>query len=105
MTSIGERASTSRTFLKETMGRKNLEIRLESRVDRLQIGDRRVAGIVIQGKSGSEYVVSVNEAVVLSAGTFGTPKILMLSGVGSAEELSRVGIPVVADTKSVGQGY
>ena len=47
--------------------------------------------------------ISARREVVLCAGAFGSPKLLMLSGIGPADELRRHGIPVVADVAQVGQ--
>ncbi|XTI84315.1 GMC oxidoreductase [Cenococcum geophilum] len=53
---------------------------------------------------GSEYIISANNEVILSGGAFGSPQILMVSGVGPKEELSKYDIPVLADRPGVGKG-
>ena len=52
---------------------------------------------------GTLHQARVNQEVILSAGAFDSPKLLMLSGIGDAEHLQAMGIPVVADLPGVGQ--
>ena len=54
-------------------------------------------------RKGAQVTVAANKEVVLSAGAIGSPQILMLSGVGPAEELNANGIPVVANVQGVGR--
>lgn len=54
--------------------------------------------------AGDSYVLSANKEVILSAGTFNSPQLLMVSGVGPEATLQGLGIPVVANSPAVGQG-
>lgn len=105
MSRKGERASTSRTFLEQARSRRNLVVRLNTMVCRLTIEAGRATGVTVRGPDGRETVIEAKREVVLSAGTFGSPKLLMLSGIGPAAHLSDLGIPVVADVQAVGEGY
>lgn len=61
----------------------------------------RAAGVVVRRGRGEE-VLRARRAVVLAAGAFGTPQLLMLSGVGPAEHLRAHGLPVLVDRPAVG---
>jgi choline dehydrogenase-like flavoprotein len=91
----GVRFSTSQAYLRErTPG--NLEVRTGATVLRVVIEGGRAVGVEILGPRGPE-VVRARREVVLSAGVFGSPQILMLSGIGPADHLREHGIQAVAD--------
>jgi choline dehydrogenase len=52
---------------------------------------------------GTLHQVSVNQEVIVSAGAFDSPKLLLLSGIGDAAHLQALGLPVIADLPGVGQ--
>lgn len=81
--------------------RPNLTILADTQALRLEIADGRVTGVRVRARSG-ERVLSARHEVVLAAGTFGTPQLLMLSGIGPGAHLQDRGIPVVADRGEVG---
>ncbi|KAI0600487.1 glucose-methanol-choline oxidoreductase [Biscogniauxia sp. FL1348] len=66
-------------------------------------GEKKATGVVVNTQ-GSEYTLSANKEVIVSAGVFGSPQLLLASGVGPAATLEEVGVPVVADRPGVGQG-
>lgn len=97
----GERWSTSRGYLAPRRGRSNLRVMVNTAVHRV-IFDKRVAtGVEVLSSGGMQRFAAVRE-VILCAGAFNTPKILMLSGVGKADHLKRLAIPVVEDAPDVG---
>lgn len=64
----------------------------------------RVIGVQMNTAQDPQlYCCGANREVILCAGTVGTPQLLMLSGVGPAEELQRLGIPVVQHMPAVGR--
>jgi choline dehydrogenase len=96
----GIRLSTALTYLTdEVWGRDNLTIRGETLVDTVRFGQRRATGVQLVG--GEEIDA---DTVILAAGTFGSPAILLRSGIGPAPDLQELGIPVVADLP-VGRHY
>lgn len=94
----GRRASTARAFLDPAMGRANLAVRTRAQVARLLIEQGRARGVVLLDGT----VLRATEAVVLSGGAINSPQLLMLSGIGPADELARLGIAVQADLPGVG---
>ena len=98
----GQRWSAARAYLDPARGRPNLDVRTGQTVARLLIEEGRVTGVVLAAKDGGEDVIRAAGGVVLSAGAFNSPQILMLSGVGPGEHLAEHGIPVVREFGAVG---
>jgi choline dehydrogenase-like flavoprotein len=97
----GVRFSTALGYLSQCRHRLNLTIRPNCLVHRILFDGHRATGLVVD--SGGERFTVEGEHIVLSAGAVGSPQLLMLSGVGPAGQLSRLGIPVVQDLPGVGQ--
>jgi choline dehydrogenase len=95
------RMSTALTYLSAARGRPNLTIVADRTVDRVLIENGAATGIVVRHHGREERYEAAR--VTLSAGAFGTPAILMRSGIGSRALLSALGIDVVADLAGVGE--
>ena len=80
-----------------------LEIRLHTTVLRIEFRDRRATGVRCLGLDGKEYSVLAGREIVLSAGAFASPQLLMLSGIGDAPHLQQHGIPLVEPVPAVGR--
>jgi choline dehydrogenase len=102
----GKRCSSATAYLNPLMdaGQKNLTVLADAKVLKLNFNGTRCTGLwfIMNGRS---YSADVSSEVILSAGAINTPRILMLSGVGPQAELTRLGIPVVADLPGVGQNF
>ena len=98
----GERCSTARGYLHDFKGANPPEIVLEAQVLRILFDGKRAVGIVYV-QDGVEQTLRAKRGVVLSAGAMNTPRLLMLSGVGPAEHLAEVGVPLVHDLPGVGR--
>jgi choline dehydrogenase len=90
-------------YLSQARDRANLEIVSEAQVNSMNIADCRVESIVYR-KDSQLYTVS-GDQVVLCAGCYHSPQLLMLSGIGPAKELERLGIPIVSDLPGVGENF
>ncbi|MEH2275871.1 MAG: GMC family oxidoreductase N-terminal domain-containing protein [Nostoc sp.] len=98
----GKRHSSAAAFLVPILKRPNLTITTGALVTRLLFEGTRTVGVEYM-HHGQLHQAWVNEEVILSAGAFDSPKLLMLSGIGNAEHLQAMGIPVVVDLPGVGQ--
>ena len=94
----GVRQSTALTYLARARGRPNLAVRGGALVDRLVVEDGCVVGVCL-AEPGETLRA---DRVLLAAGSYGSPAVLLRSGVGPAADLAALGIPVVADRPGVG---
>lgn len=97
----GRRQSAARAFLHPALARGNLHVRVGTRVHRIAFEGRRAVGVVV-ADGGREMTIRARREVVLSAGAVQSPHLLMLSGIGPAEELRRHGIPALLEKPGVG---
>ena len=98
----GKRHSTAVAFLKPVMHRPNLTIITQARVSEILMESNHAVGVAYQ-KFGSIEKVYASKEVVLSAGAFQSPQILMLSGIGPREMLKKHQISVKKNMPGVGQ--
>lgn len=99
----GERCSAAAAYLPpEVKRRSNLTILTRTQVLRVVTEGKRAVGLDMR-RNGQEQRVQARAEVILSAGAFGSPQLLMLSGIGPAEELSKHGIRPVHVAPQVGQ--
>jgi choline dehydrogenase len=101
----GQRVTTNDAYLEPVRGRSNLEIRGHALVDRVLFRDRKAVGVRVRLEGSDEWEDIAAGEVVLSAGAIHSPAILMRSGIGPAAQLAQMGIDVVQDLPSVGQGF
>jgi len=94
----GRRCSASVAFLRPVLARTNLTVLTGHRVARIRFEGRRAAGVVL----GDGATIDAMREVVLSAGVFGSPQLLLLSGVGERDELARHGIGLLHELPGVG---
>ena len=100
----GWRHSAYRAYLWPARRRPNLAVRTHAHVRRVLFEGTQAVGVEYAHRGQSERVHAA-KAVILSAGTFGSPHLLMLSGVGPAEHLRGHGISVVHDLPGVGENF
>jgi choline dehydrogenase len=100
----GRRASASRSYLYPAMTRPNLTVISEALTTRILFEGKRAVGVEYR-KDGTLQQARAGREVILSGGSFNSPQILMLSGIGPAEHLKEMGIDVLVDQPGVGQNY
>ncbi len=98
----GERCSAAAAFLHPVMGRPNLQVVTRATAERVAVQDGRATGVHLR-ISGVGKIVRAKREVILSAGAFGSPHLLMLSGIGPEAELRAHGIAPVHALEGVGQ--
>ncbi|MFN7023562.1 MAG: GMC family oxidoreductase [Pseudorhizobium sp.] len=103
MNRAGKRSSSAYAFIEPLLKDPKLDLRLQTRADKIIIENGRAKGVQYRDKDGAVCVALAEDAVVLSAGALITPKLLMLSGVGPADELKAHSIDVALDLPGVGE--
>jgi choline dehydrogenase-like flavoprotein len=98
----GRRVSTASAYLRPAMTRPNLEVRTETRARRVLFDGKRAIGVEAEARAGIERLGAYKE-VIVSAGTFHSPHLLLHSGVGDERELASSGIPTVHHLPAVGR--
>lgn len=98
----GRRCSTAVAYLRPAMARDNLTVVSEAMTLRVRIEGRRAVGVEYQ-RHGQIVDARAEREVIVASGAINGPQLLMLSGVGPADHLRRVGVPVVHDLPGVGR--
>ena len=98
----GERCSAAKGYLTPNLGRGNLKVITQAVTARVTLQERRATGVQFYQVNQLQTVRARRE-VIVSAGAFGSPQLLQLSGIGQASELQSHGIPVAQDLPGVGQ--
>ena len=96
------RCSGVDAFLRPAMARNNLTVQTRTMATRVVVEKGRAVGVDVRRRGTSATVRAARE-VIVSAGAIGSPRLLMLSGIGRADELKTVGIDAVHDLPGVGQ--
>lgn len=101
-TKSGQRHSSAKAYLRPALKRSNLTVLTGAHVLKLTIEGSRVVGLRCR-REGAEVEIRARREVILSAGAIGSPQLLLLSGIGPAEELRALGIEVKHDAPAVGR--
>ncbi len=97
----GQRMSAAHAYLDPIRKRDNFEVITNAHVLRIAISDGAATGVIFRTDGGIMEVKAQRE-VIISAGSLQTPQLLMLSGIGPAQHLQQMGLPVFQDTPGVG---
>ncbi len=96
------RSSAATGYLKPALGRPNLKLVLTGMVTRIVLENGRATGVeTAQGANRTTYHAS--REVIISAGAIGSPRLLMLSGIGPADHLTKAGVKPAHDLPGVGE--
>lgn len=100
----GRRGGVLTGYLQPALARPTLRLETGARATRLLVDNGRCTGVAyVQG--GELKTARAEREVIVAGGAIETPKLLLLSGIGSADDLTRLGIPVVCDLPGVGANF
>jgi choline dehydrogenase len=99
----GSRFGAARSYLWRAERRSNLVILKHAHALGITFDGRRASGVKFLGRDKRVSHVKASRAVIVSAGTFGSPQLLMLSGIGPSDHLSEMGVKVIHDSPNVGK--
>jgi choline dehydrogenase len=97
----GKRWSSARGYLRDALPRRNLTVTTHAHATRIVLEGTKAVGVEYTS-SGIERTARARREVIVATGVFGSPQLLMLSGIGPGEHLRDKGIPVVHDSPEVG---
>ncbi|MGB0907688.1 MAG: GMC family oxidoreductase [Maricaulaceae bacterium] len=98
----GERWNTARAFLDDHMDRPNLTVITHAMTEKVNVKDGRASGVDVKVK-GKLRTINASREVIVSGGAFGSPQLLLLSGIGPKDKLEPHGINQVHDLPGVGE--
>jgi len=98
----GRRCSAANAYLRPAMRRGNLDVRTHALATRILFEGRRAA-VLEYVRGDATHRVRIDRELILSGGPINSPQLLKLSGIGPAEELRALGIPVIHDLPGVGE--
>ena len=100
----GRRWSSAQAFLRGAESRSNLEVITDARVTRVVMEEKSATGVTLrQGGEYRQLRLNAGGEVILSGGAVNSPQLLLLSGIGDAQEIKRHGLAVVHDLPEVGK--
>ena len=97
----GRRWSAARGFLKPVLGRQNLRLETGCLVEGLELAGKRASGVRFR-QNGAVRTAKCRGEIIMAAGSLGSPQIMMLSGIGPAADLAKLGIDVALDKPGMG---
>jgi choline dehydrogenase len=102
----GRRVSAAVAFLRPALARGTLDLRTNARASRLLFEGKRAVGVeYLAERGGAPRQVRARREVIVSAGTANTARLLQVSGIGPADLLGRIGVPVVHELRGVGSNF
>jgi len=99
----GRRCSAAVAYLNPARTRPNLQIITHAQADRIELDGKRATGVLYSDRSGTQHRVKARREIVISGGAINSPQLLMMSGIGEAEQLKDHGIDVAVDLPGVGK--
>jgi choline dehydrogenase len=101
----GRRVSASRVFLHPAMKRKNLHVRTRAHCTKILLDGKRAVGVryKVGGRNGVSHEIRARREVILSGGTYNSPQLLQLSGIGPPSLLRSLGVEVKHALSGVGE--
>ncbi|WP_417285281.1 GMC family oxidoreductase [Comamonas sp.] len=99
----GRRSSVAHNAIEPALARRNFRLQSRCTVQRIVLEDMRATGVEYRDHRGDLHLVHANKEVLLCAGAIQSPQLLMVSGIGPAQQLQQLGIPVASHAPGVGE--
>ena len=99
----GKRCSAAKAYLVPVLERENLTVLTDTNVNKILVNDSRATGVSCIGEDGEEFTLNATKEVLLSSGAFGSPQVLLRSGIGPEQEITKHGIEHKVDLPGVGK--
>lgn len=99
----GKRCSAAKAYLVPALERENLTVLTDTNVNKILVNDSRATGVTCIGEDGEEFTLDATKEVLLSSGAFGSPQVLLRSGIGPEQEITKHGIEHKVDLPGVGK--
>ena len=99
----GKRCSAAKAYLVPALERENLTVLTDTNVNKILVNDSRASGVSCVGEDGEEFTLNATKEVLLSSGAFGSPQVLLRSGIGPEQEITKHGIEHKVDLPGVGK--
>ncbi|MDA9577613.1 GMC family oxidoreductase N-terminal domain-containing protein [Gammaproteobacteria bacterium] len=99
----GKRCSAAKAYLVPALERENLTVLTDTNVNKILVNDSRATGVSCIGEDGEEFTLNATKEVLLSSGAFGSPQVLLRSGIGPEQEITKHGIEHKVDLPGVGK--
>ena len=99
----GKRCSAAKAYLVPALERENLTVLTDTNVNKILVNDSRATGVSCIGEVGEEFTLNATKEVLLSSGAFGSPQVLLRSGIGPEQEITKHGIEHKVDLPGVGK--
>ena len=98
----GTRESSETSFLQAALGRNGFTIYIDTLVKQILFDGSTATGVLVNS-GGASYQLDAEKEVIVSAGTFQSPQLLLVSGIGPSGTLAEYNIPIISDLQGVGQ--
>ena len=99
----GKRCSAAKAYLVPALERDNLTVLTDTNVNKILVNDSRATGVSCIGEDGEEFTLNATNEVLLSSGAFGSPQVLLRSGIGPEQEITKHGIEHKVELPGVGK--
>jgi choline dehydrogenase-like flavoprotein len=99
----GKRCSAAKAYLVPALDRENLTVLTDTNVNKILVNDSRANGVLCIGEDGDEFILNASKEVLLSSGAFGSPQVLLRSGIGPEQEITKHGIDHKVELPGVGK--
>ena len=99
----GQRCSAAKAYLVPVLERENLTVLTDTHVNKILVENEKAVGVECIDSDGSFFEIRSNKEVLLSSGAFGSPQILLRSGIGPADEITKHGIEHKIELPGVGK--